>query len=94
MSEQRSGYTIKKDKNDEGYLVLPMAYRDGMKAYANDKTLPVKQGNGIMTVIPVEKGQEKIELKYTPPHTTILVVLSVLGIILSIGFTKWIKPKN
>lgn len=94
VTEHRSGYTIKKDKNDEGYLVLPMAYRDGMKAYANDKTLPVKQGNGIMTIIPVEKGQEKIELKYTPPHTIFLVVLSIIGIILSLAFTKWIKPSN
>lgn len=37
VTQQRNGYTIHKHKNDAGYLVLPMAYRDGMQAYEGDK---------------------------------------------------------
>ncbi|MCY1038149.1 YfhO family protein [Staphylococcus nepalensis] len=95
VSQNASGYKVEKNKNDEGYLVLPMAYRDGMKAYTdNGKDLPVKQGNGIMTVIPVEQGHETINLKYTPPHTWKLIIISIIGIILSFIFTKWLTPQK
>ncbi|WP_418128534.1 YfhO family protein [Staphylococcus sp. HKU1] len=93
VKQTRSGYTIHKDKNDHGYIVLPMAYREGMHAQANGKQVPVQQGNGIMTVIPVEKGQQTIKLSYTPPHTLLLILLSSIGIILSIGFTWWLRHK-
>ena len=94
VSQQRDGYTITKDKGSSGYVVLPMAYREGMTAYVDHETIPVKQGNGIMTVIPVEKGQEKIKLKYTPPHLGILITLTIIGILASVVFTFWLKRKN
>ncbi|WP_040030614.1 YfhO family protein [Staphylococcus cohnii] len=95
VSQNARNYTIEKNKNDEGYLVLPMPYRDGMKAYTDKgKTLPVKQGNGIMTIIPVEQGQKTITLKYTPPYTWLLIVISVIGVVLSFIYTKWIYAKK
>src|SRR5699024_12307462 len=90
VSQNSRHYTNKKNKNDEGYLVLPMPYRDGMKAYTDKgKTLPVKQGNGIMTIIPVEQGQKTITLKSTPPYTWVLIVISIIGVVLSLISTKW-----
>ena len=95
VSQNARNYTIEKNKNDEGYLVLPMPYRDGMKAYTDKgKTLPVKQGNGIMTIITVEQGQKTITLKYTPPYTWLLIVISVIGVVLSFIYTKWIYAKK
>lgn len=47
-----------------------------------------------MTVIPVEQGQKTITLKYTPPHTWLLVIISIIGIILSFVYTKWIYIKK
>lgn len=95
VSQNARNYTIEKNKNDEGYLVLPMPYRDGMKAYTDKgKTLPVKQGNGIMTIIPVEQGQKTITLKYTPPYTWLLIIISVIGVVLSFIYTKWIYAKK
>ena len=52
-----------------------------MQAKSGSQALPVKKGNGIMTVIPVNKGQSTIKLTYTPPHTMLLIILSILGII-------------
>ncbi|PHK50717.1 YfhO family protein [Staphylococcus edaphicus] len=94
VTQQRNGYTIKKHKNDSGYLVLPMAYRDGMKAYEGNNELTVKQGNGIMTVIPVKKGQETIKLTYTPPYHKTLIILTILGIISSLIFAKRISQTS
>ncbi|MBB2507676.1 hypothetical protein G5S33_01068 [Staphylococcus cohnii subsp. cohnii] len=95
VSQNARNYTIEKNKNDEGYLVLPMPYRDGMKAYTDKgKMLPVKQGNGIMTIIPVEQGQKTITLKYTPPYTWLLIIISVIGVVLSFIYTKWIYAKK
>lgn len=95
VSQNARNYTIEKNKDDEGYLVLPMPYRDGMKAYTDKgKTLPVKQGNGIMTIIPVEQGQKTITLKYTPPYTWLLIIISVIGVVLSFIYTKWIYLKK
>jgi len=65
-----------------------------MKAYSGKQELPVKQGNGIMTVIPTEKGQETITLKYTPPHTLLLITLSLFGVISSIVFLWWLRNKS
>ncbi|MCQ9287865.1 YfhO family protein [Staphylococcus gallinarum] len=88
VKQTRNGYTIRHNANKDGYVVLPIAYSQGMQAKSGSQALPVKKGNGIMTVIPVNKGQSTIKLTYTPPHTMLLIILSILGIILSIIFTK------
>ena len=51
-----------------GYLVVPIAYANGMHARVNGHDVDVKQANGIMTAIPVKKNDTHIELSYTPPH--------------------------
>lgn len=94
VAQRRDGYTVTKRKQDKGYIVLPMAYRDGMHAKSNGKEIPVLKGNGIMTVIPAEKGQEKLTLHYRPPHFWVLITISGLSILLSIGFTIWVRKKQ
>lgn len=94
VAQRRDGYTVTKRKQDKGYIVLPMAYRDGMYAKSNGKEIPVLKGNGIMTVIPAEKGQEKLTLHYRPPHFWVLITISGLSILLSIGFTIWVRKKQ
>ncbi|WP_262587796.1 YfhO family protein [Staphylococcus sp. IVB6181] len=88
------GYRFTKDKNDKGYLVVPTPYEKGMKAKADGEDVEVKKGNGIQTVIPVKKGQEQIELSYTPPHLYLLLFISLAGIILSIFFTRFVYKKG
>ena len=67
--------------------MLPIAYENGMQARANGKPLDEK-GNGIMTTIPAKAGQTTIRLTYTPSHFYWLIILSIIGVILSIMFTK------
>lgn len=94
VKKERNGYTITKNKNDSGYIVLPIAYENGMKAKANGKPLNVEKGNGIMTTIPVKSGQTTIRLTYTPPHFYWLIIISIIGIVLSVIFSKKFKEIN
>ncbi|MBC3079616.1 YfhO family protein [Staphylococcus capitis] len=94
VKKERNGYTITKNKNDNGYIVLPIAYENGMQARANGKPLDVKKGNGIMTTIPAKAGQTTIRLTYTPPHFYWLIILSIIGVILSIMFTKKVRKNK
>lgn len=82
---------IKKDKKEDGYLVMPIPYAKGMKASIDGHAVEVKKANGIMTAIPVKKGQELIRLTYTPPHFYLLIVISIAGIIISMIFARSIK---
>ena len=91
VKKERNGYTMTKNKNDSGYIVLPIAYAKGMKAKAGNQSITVKQANGIMTAIPAKAGQSTIRLTYTPPHFYLLIILSIIGILLSIIFARIIK---
>ena len=62
-----------------------------MKAKAGNQSITVKQANGIMTAIPAKAGKSTIRLTYTPPHFYLLIILSIIGILLSIIFARIIK---
>ncbi|MBE5674952.1 YfhO family protein [Staphylococcus sp. SS87] len=93
VSETKQGYTITKNKNSSGYIVLPMAYTKGMHAKSGNQKFKVEQVNGVMTGIKVPKNVTKIQLSYTPPYYYLLITISIFGIICSIIFTRWIKRK-
>lgn len=90
----RNGYVVKKPKNATGYVILPTVYANGMHAKVDGKEVPVHQANGIMTAIPVNKGDKVIKLTYTPPHFYLLAIMSFIGIIGSILFSLWVKKKR
>ncbi|MCI2769019.1 YfhO family protein [Staphylococcus warneri] len=94
IHKQRNGYTIKKDKKEAGYLVMPIPYTKGMKATIDGHAVEVKKANGIMTAIPVNKGQELIRLTYTPPHFYLLIVISIVGMVVSMVFARKIKKHH
>ncbi|MBF7018878.1 YfhO family protein [Staphylococcus sp. 18_1_E_LY] len=91
VSQQRNGYTLTNNKQRKGYIVLPIPFRDGMKATANGKTVPVMKGNGIMTVVHAKHGEQQIKLTYHPPLLWPLICISIVGIVLSVLFARWIK---
>ncbi|UMT76736.1 YfhO family protein [Staphylococcus roterodami] len=93
VSKTKQGYTITKNKNSSGYIVLPMAYSKGMHAKSGNQKLKVEQVNGVMTGIKVPKNVTKIQLSYTPPYYYLLITISIFGILCSIIFTRWIKRK-
>ncbi|MFW2642665.1 YfhO family protein, partial [Staphylococcus aureus] len=92
-SKTKQGYTITKNKNSSGYIVLPTAYNQGMKATSGDQSLKVAQVNGVMTGIKAPKNITKIQLSYTPPYYYLLITITIFGIICSIIFTRWARQK-
>lgn len=93
VSKTKHGYTITKNKNSSGYIVLPTAYNQGMKATSGDQSLKVEQVNGVMTGIKAPKNITKIQLSYTPPYYYLLITITIFGIICSIIFTRWARQK-
>ncbi|HDC2856454.1 TPA: YfhO family protein, partial [Staphylococcus aureus] len=93
VSKTKQGYTITKNKNSSGYIVLPTAYNQGMKATSGDQSLKVAQVNGVMTGIKAPKNITKIQLSYTPPYYYLLITITIFGIICSIIFTRWARQK-
>ncbi|PTF04522.1 hypothetical protein BUY45_03085 [Staphylococcus devriesei] len=94
VQEERNGYSVTKPKQSSGYVVLPTVYAKGMHATVNGREVEVKEANGIMTAIPVNKGDTHIRVTYTPPYFYPLIIVSVIGIVLSIAFSKWLKRKH
>ncbi|MCD8914651.1 YfhO family protein [Staphylococcus simulans] len=88
VTKAKDGLHIKKPKAASGNLVLPTAYRKGLYAVIDGKQHEVKQGNGIMTVIKTEKGQTDIHLKYQPPLFKTLILISIIGLVLSIFWCR------
>ncbi|CDR51681.1 YfhO family protein [Staphylococcus schweitzeri] len=93
VSKNKHGYTITKNKNSSGYIVLPMAYTKGMYAKSDNQNLKVEKVNGIMTGIKAPKNLTKIQLSYTPQHFNLLIIITIFGILSSIIFTRWIRRK-
>lgn len=93
VKETKDGYAFIKNKRDAGYLVVPTPYVDGLEATADGQSVDVKKGNGMQTVIPVKKGQEHIELTYTPPHRVLLLIIMGIGIIAGILYTAFIARR-
>ncbi|MBF7017293.1 YfhO family protein [Staphylococcus durrellii] len=91
VSQQRNGYTLTNNQRRKGYIVLPIPFREGMKATAYGKTIPVMKGNGIMTVIHAKHGEQQIKLTYQPPLLWPLICISIIGIVSSVLFAKWVK---
>ncbi|MCS4486577.1 YfhO family protein [Staphylococcus americanisciuri] len=78
----------------KSYLVLPMPYRDGLKAEVDGEARGVEKGNGLQTVIPVNKGEKEVILHYELPHWRVYLVLTLLGVIGAIIYRKWLRRNS
>ncbi|MCE4956767.1 YfhO family protein [Macrococcoides caseolyticum] len=77
-----------------GYVVIPVPYLEGMKATIDGHSAQIKEGNYLMTAIPVNEKASDIEITYTPPYFHLMQCISILSMILSVIFTRWIANQN
>nr|WP_278759798.1 YfhO family protein [Mammaliicoccus lentus] len=87
-------YQIDMKRHPSGHLVMPLVYREGLKATVDGKPVDIKKVNYIMSSIPVEKGQKKVIITYQPPLFKTSMVAMFIGIILLIVFRKTIRKKD
>ncbi|PNZ82519.1 hypothetical protein CD132_04295 [Staphylococcus microti] len=93
VTKTRRHLRVDMHPTQKSYLVLPMPYRDGLKAEVDGKEIPVKQGNGIQTVIPVNKGDEKLILRYELPYWHVYIALTIFGLISAFIYRWWLRRK-
>ena len=65
---------------DEQYMVLPVPFEKGWHLKVNGKKQPIEQANYAFIGIPLQEGDNRIELVYYPPFFFFSVLLSILGL--------------
>ncbi|WP_414043339.1 YfhO family protein [Macrococcus sp. EM39E] len=80
---------LKNSKN--GYLTIPITYRDGMKAKVDGKNAKVERANYLMSAVKVTKDTKVVEFNYIPPYFMLMVIISLLGILIAILYIRY-KP--
>ncbi|UTH01030.1 YfhO family protein [Macrococcoides canis] len=94
FKDEGNKMTIRLKSSKDGTMVVPIVYREGMKAYVDGQKTEVKRGNYIMSTIPVTKDTKEVVLKYTPPYFYLMILLSLLGIILAVLYIKFTRLTN
>ncbi|QIH78180.1 YfhO family protein [Macrococcoides canis] len=94
FKDEGNKMTIRLKSSKDGTMVVPIVYREGMKAYVDGQKTEVKRGNYIMSTIPVTKDTKEVVLKYTPPYFYLMILFSLLGIILAVLYIKFTRLTN
>ncbi|WP_252455713.1 YfhO family protein [Macrococcoides canis] len=94
FKDEGNKMTIRLKSSKDGTMVVPIVYREGMKAYVDGQKTEVKRGNYIMSTIPVTKDTKEVILKYTPPYFYLMILFSLLGIILAVLYIKFTRLTN
>lgn len=94
FKDEGNKMTIRLKSSKDGTMVVPIVYREGMKAYVDGQKTEVKRGNYIMSTIPVTKDTKEVVLKYTPPYFYLMILLSLLGIMLAVLYIKFTRLTN
>ena len=90
----KNGVKVNLDKHSKGIATINIPYRSGMKAFVDGEQENVYKANGMMTAVPVEKNAKTIVIKYQPPLWNTMIFVSILSIIISWLFIKYIYPKK
>lgn len=90
----KNGVKVNLDKHSKGIATINIPYRNGMKAFVDGEQENVYKANGMMTAVPVEKNAKTIVIKYQPPLWNTMIFVSILSIIISWLFIKYIYPKK
>lgn len=86
FSKNSISFNVESDK--EQYLYLPIYANDGWKCINNNKEVKITKLFDAMMLIPVNKGINNINLKYTPIGHNIGLAFSIFGILLYIIYKK------
>ena len=77
---KRNGFSCEIDSADGGFLFVPVPFDKGFSAKVNGKKQTVGYFGGFMTV-PLERGENRVELDFCPPGFVPGTVLTLLGLV-------------
>lgn len=81
------------NSKEEGVMLLSVPYSKGWKLLINGKETEYGEALNCMIRIPFVAGENKIQLRYTPPFLKISIILFCLGIVFFI-WTEMTRCKN
>ena len=93
VTKTKRDIRVKMQTNKKAYLVLPMPYREGLKAEVNGVARSVKKGNGLQTIVPVNKGDKEVIIHYELPYWPLYLIMTTLGIIGAFIYRKYLRYK-
>lgn len=74
-------------------LFLPISYDTGWKATVNGKPVEISRALGNYLSLPLEEGENTVELSYTPPGFSAGLLISIAGLILAFLFFRFGKQR-
>lgn len=86
--------TVNLKSSEDGYLTLPITYREGLKAYVDGKKVDVQRVNYIMSAVKVDKNTKTVTFSYLPPYFYLTIIISLLGILLSYLYVKYNRDER
>ncbi|TDM11906.1 YfhO family protein [Macrococcus lamae] len=94
LTEKRNKLIADLKPHAAGYAVISVPYLNGMKAKVDGQKADVQEGNYLMTAVKVNKDAKHVMLTYTPPYLHLLQLVSILGIILAIWFSRRMRTQK
>lgn len=80
-------------KHKAGYVVIPVPFLEGMSAKVDGKKAQISEGNYLMTAVKVDADAKHITIKYTPPYFHLMQVISVMGMLLTFLYIRYLKNR-
>ncbi len=77
-----------------GQALIPLTFDRGFAAYVNGKKVPVKNVDDLFMGIPMEKGTNTVELKFSPFGLTAGIVISIIGLVLTLFVLPFFDEKR
>jgi hypothetical protein len=86
MAYSNESLTIKSSANGNGYLVLSEIFYPGWQATVDGKKVPVLCGNYLFRVIPLDRGEHEIHMRFISWPLRIGGIISLLTLLGSLSF--------
>ncbi|EKU50458.1 YfhO family protein [Staphylococcus massiliensis] len=94
VSVKDKAIDVKLAQHQDGYVVLPMPYRDGLQAKVDGENREVKKGNGIMSVVKVNQEDTHLKITYLPKRLLLFTGISLFGALSALLFTWYMRKKK
>lgn len=77
-----------------GYVVIPIPFLEGMTAKVDGKDAQISEGNYLMTAVKVDADAKHITIKYTPPYFHLMQIISVIGMLLTFLYIRYLNKQS
>ncbi len=85
---KRNKVKVQIDSDKERLLFLPISYNEGYTGINNGRKIEIQRVFGNFIGIPIEKGTNSIELRFSPPGFKKIGIISLVALIITVIFLQ------